>query len=74
MRAYSFENYIAEKAFTDRFVQQSPSKLSNFIEKFVNEIILEIDKNSNNLVSEERTKNEEFQSRNSKRWHELFRT
>lgn len=31
------------------------SKLSNFIEKFVNEIILEIDKNSNNLVSEERT-------------------
>lgn len=50
------------------------SKLSNFIDKFLHEIILEIDKNSNNFVSEERTKNEEFQSRNSKRWHELFLT
>ncbi|MEQ0924415.1 hypothetical protein ABLT40_11605 [Acinetobacter schindleri] len=25
VQASSFENYIAEKAFTDRFVQQSPS-------------------------------------------------
>lgn len=50
------------------------SKLSNFIEKFSYEIILDLDKNSNNLVSEERTKNEEFQSRNNKRWHEVFLT
>ncbi|MBH8250449.1 hypothetical protein I8P62_07825 [Acinetobacter baumannii] len=27
MQASSFENYIAEKPFTDRFVQQSPSQL-----------------------------------------------
>lgn len=50
------------------------SKFSNFIEKFLHEIILEIDTNSNNFASEERTKNEEFQSRNNKRWHELFLT
>lgn len=50
------------------------SQLSNFIEKFSYEIILELDKNSNNLLSEERTKNEEFQSRNNQRWHELFLT
>ncbi|MFP0550318.1 hypothetical protein ACLDXX_18015, partial [Acinetobacter baumannii] len=27
VQASSFENYIAEKPFTDRFVQQSPSPL-----------------------------------------------
>ena len=27
VQASSFENYIAEKAFTDRFVQQSPYKV-----------------------------------------------
>jgi len=27
VQASSFENYIAEKAFTDRFVQQSPDKI-----------------------------------------------
>jgi len=31
VQASSFENYIAEKAFTDRFVQQSPKKIKNTI-------------------------------------------
>ena len=34
VQASSFENYIAEKAFTDRFVQQSLSKLQFGRDKF----------------------------------------
>ena len=33
VQASSFENYIAEKAFTDRFVQQSLFKLLKYVKR-----------------------------------------
>ncbi|PQL75661.1 hypothetical protein CV949_011840 [Acinetobacter baumannii] len=41
VQASSFENYIAEKPFTDRFVQQSRIKLKNLYNRLKKKIILQ---------------------------------